>query len=127
MDHEQLIERYFAAMRRGAEAEEEMLALFTDDVIYSDPFDPSGPPEAIVGLTALAERLRSGWEFNPPDLELSVLSVTVEGHKASSTWECRSEVFDQPMTGRDEYTFRDGKIAELHVRMTGDGPPAPPE
>jgi hypothetical protein len=107
-------------MRLGADGEDEMLALFTDDVFYSDPFGTGGEAEGVVGLAAVRDRLRAGWEFRPPDLELTVHTVAIDGDSATSTWECRSTVFDHPMSGRDEYTFRDGKIAELRVRLTQD-------
>ena len=32
------VERYFAAMQRGAEAEDEMMALFSDNATYTEPF-----------------------------------------------------------------------------------------
>lgn len=120
MDNNELVDQYFAAMRRGADAEEAMLSLFTDDVVYSDPFGGEHRAEPVVGISALRDRLRSGWEFRPPDMELIVLSVAIDGESAKTTWECRSPAFDHPMRGRDAYTFRDGKIAELRVRMLDD-------
>lgn len=110
-----LIAEYYAAMRIGAEAEEQMMALFTPDAVYTDPFGESAEP--VVGVEAIRERLRAGWSFNPPDLKLEVLTVEIDGDLASSTWECRSDSFPAPMRGRDEYRFRDGRIAELHVHL----------
>lgn len=115
MSADDLLAEYYAAMRIGADAEEQMMALFTPDAVYSDPFGESAEP--VVGVAAIRERLRAGWSFNPPDLELEVLTVDIDGDRASSTWECRSESFPGPMRGRDEYRFRDGRIAELHVRL----------
>lgn len=115
MDHDQLVADYYAAMRIGVDAEEQMMALFTADAVYTDPFGDSTEP--VVGVHAIRERLRAGWSFNPPDLELDVLTVDIDGDRASSTWECRSASFPGPMRGRDEYRFRDGRIAELHVRL----------
>ncbi len=115
VDHDQLIAEYFAAMRIGAEAEEQMMALFNDDAVYSDPFGDTDEPA--VGAEAIRDRFRAGWSFNPPDLELEVLRVDVDGDQASSSWECRSEAFPGPMRGHDTYRFRDGRIAELHVTL----------
>ena len=115
MSTDHLISQYYAAMRIGVDAEEQMMALFTADAVYSDPFGESADP--VVGVDAIRERLRAGWSFNPPDLELEVLTVDIDGERASSTWECRSESFPGPMRGRDDYRFRDGRIAELHVRL----------
>ena len=115
MDSERLVADYFAAMRVGAAAEEQMMALFTTDAIYSDPFGAT--PEPAIGIDAIRECLRSGWSFRPPDLEIEVLSVDIDGERASSTWECRSAALAAPVRGRDEYRFRDGRIAELHVHL----------
>lgn len=114
-----VVAAYFAAMRRGSDAEAEMLALFTDDAVYDEPF--SGQPEPAVGIDAVRERLRAGWEVPLPELELDVLSVEVTGDRAVSTWECRSTAFPGPVRGTDEYEFRDGLIAVLRVTIDERG------
>ena len=115
----QVIQAYFAAMRRGPGAEADMIALFTPDVVYEEPF--SGQAEPAVGIDAVRERLRAGWADPPPDMELDVLEVTVTGDRAVSHWECRSPAFPARVRGVDEYGFRDGRIASL--RVTLDKPP----
>jgi len=122
MEHEELVLQYYAAMRRGLGAEADMLALFTDDAVYSDPFGPD--EEIAIGRAAIGDRLHNGWQHRPPDLEIDVLTVNVEGDRADSTWECRSTVFGDPVRGHDEYRFREGRIAELHVRLDHGDPPA---
>lgn len=112
-DRRTAIEAYFAAMRRGGEAEADMLALFTDDIVYSEPF--SGIDEPAVGIDAVTERLRAGWAQPLPDMELDVLSIDVTGDRAESRWECRSPVFAAAVRGTDRYEFRDGRIALLEV------------
>ncbi|MEM7272731.1 MAG: nuclear transport factor 2 family protein [Actinomycetota bacterium] len=112
---EHTITAYFAAMRRGPEAEHDLLDLFADDAVYREPFIQPGEPA--VGLAAIRARLRSGWSRPLPDLELDVLSVTVDGQGATSTWECRSSAFPAPVRGTDRYRFRDGKIVELDVTI----------
>ena len=71
-DDRDLVERYFAAMRRGAHAEDEMMSLFSDDVVYVEPF--TGEDEPWLGKDAVREALRRGWEQPLPDLELSECS-----------------------------------------------------
>lgn len=115
----EVVQAYFGAMRRGGEAEADMLALFTDDAVYDEPF--SGEVEPAVGIDAVRERLRSGWVAPPPDMELEVLSVDVEGDRAISRWECRSPVFGSPVQGSDTYEFRDGRIAVLRVTIDQSG------
>lgn len=112
----EVVERYFAAMRTGAAAEDDLLALFSDDAVYVEPF--SGEPDPAEGRDGIRDRLRSGWESPPPEMELDVLSVVVEGDRATSTWECRSPAFPAPVRGVDEYEFADGRIARLVVRLT---------
>lgn len=108
------IDRYFAAMRQGRESEVEMMALFADDAIYSEPF--SGLTEAARGKEAILDRLRSGWEAPPPDMELIVHSVEISGSSATSHWECRSPAFPAPVLGTDRYEFdAAGLISRLEV------------
>ena len=109
-----LIDSYFAAMRRGAVAEAELLALFADDVGYSEPFSGDGPA---VGIDAVRARFRAGWELPLPELELDVLSIDIDGPEATADWECRSPALPGPMRGRDRYEIRDGKITRLEVQF----------
>ena len=115
MRNEELIDRYFAAMRRGATAEDELLALFADGAVYVEPFTDA--PDPAVGIDAIRARFRRGWEFPLPDLELDVLSVDVDGPVAVSQWECRSPGLPGPMRGEDRYEIRDGRITRLEVRL----------
>ena len=114
MGTEDVLDRYYTAMRRGAEAEEAMLALFADDAVYAEPF--SGQPPA-TGIEAIRARLRQGWEVPLPDLELEVLEVRVAGSEARSLWECRSPALPGPMRGEDHYQIVDGRITRLDVRL----------
>ena len=106
---------YFAAMRRGADAEADMLALFASDAVYEEPF--SGQPQPARGIEEIRDRLRMGWADPLPDLELEVLSVDVVGDRASSQWECRSSALPGPVRGTDHYEFRDGRISLLRVSL----------
>jgi ketosteroid isomerase-like protein len=115
MPYRDLIDRYFAAMRRGAAAEDEMMALFADDAVYIEPFTDVADPA--VGKEAVRARLRRGWEHPLPDLELDVLEIEVDGQLARSRWECRSPALPGPVHGEDHYEIRDGKITRLEVRL----------
>ncbi len=111
---------YFGAMRRGADGESDLLALFTDDAIYIEPF--SGATSAAIGIDAIRQRFRSGWAEPLPDMELDVHSIDVVGSTATSRWECRSPALPGPVRGTDHYAFRDGRIAELRVTIDPPGP-----
>lgn len=115
----ELIEAYFAAMRRGPAAEAEMMALFADDAIYIEPF--SGDPAPAVGKQEVLARLRVGWEAPLPDLELDILEVEVDGPAARTRWECRSSALPGPIVGEDRYEIRDGLITRLEVTLLDDG------
>lgn len=110
-----LIERYFAAMRRGAEAEEEMMELFSEDAIYLEPF--TGETEPWVGRDEVRTALRRGWEQPLPDLELEVQRIDISGSGATAQWVCTSPALPGPVAGKDEYTITDGKITRLVVRI----------
>lgn len=113
-----IVEAYLAGMRRGPEAEDGMIALFTDDAVYEEPFTGLGPA---VGRAAIRERLRVGWQTPLPDMELDVVSIEVTGDRAIAKWECRSSAFHGPSRGTDEYAFRDGKISSLRVTIDHSG------
>ena len=111
----EVVERYFNAMRRGAEAEEEMMELFADDAVYVEPFTGESGPW--VGKEAVRAALRRGWENPLPDMELAVTRVDIRQDGASSEWVCTSPGLPGPVSGRDEYTIADGKITRLEVRL----------
>jgi len=116
VDGNDVIDNYFAAMRRGAEAEDEMMALFAHDAVYIEPF--TGVDRPAVGRDEIRDRLRQGWANPLPDLTLDVLEVEVEGTTARSRWECRSSGLPGPVQGEDHYEIRDGLIVRLEVRLT---------
>jgi hypothetical protein len=115
MTNRDVIDGYFSAMRRGATAEEQLLSLFADDAVYSEPFIDERPAQ---GIAEIRERFRRGWEQPLPDLELDVLSLEVDGSVGRSTWECRSPGLPGPVRGEDRYEIEDGKITRLEVRIT---------
>ena len=110
-----LIEQYFAAMRRGAAAEEEMMALFSEDAVYIEPF--TGEDDPWVGKESVRTALRRGWQQPLPDLELVVRRIEIREGGASAEWVCTSPGLPGPVAGRDEYTISDGKIVRLEVRI----------
>ncbi len=114
MSNREVIDSYFTAMRRGAQAEEDLISLFAEEATYSEPF--SGHPSAN-GLEEIRQRLRLGWEQPLPDLELDVLEIEVDGRNARARWECRSPALPRPMQGEDSYEIVNGQITRLEVRL----------
>jgi len=112
-DGEELVHRYFGAMRRGAAGEAAMRDVLHPAVVYVEPFSGLGTPA--IGREATLDRLRAGWAEPLPEMELDVLTVEVVGETARSTWECRSPALPGPVRGEDRYRFADGRIVSLEV------------
>lgn len=124
----QLVDAWFAAMRRGRKGEEELLALFHEHAHYVEPF--SGEPREHVGKPAIRACFREGWETPMPDLELLVERVDVDGDRIRATWVCSTSAWPSPIRGLDVYTLRDGLIMRLETSV--EAPPnatagSPPE
>ena len=118
MNEHELVGRYFDAMRRGADAEDDMMALFADDAVYVEPF--SGQPRESVGREAIRSTLRAGWAVPLPDMVLDVHEIEVTRTGARSRWTCTSPALPGPAHGEDVYTIEDGKITRLEVRFLGE-------
>jgi hypothetical protein len=115
MDERDVVVRYYASMRRGAEAETEMMALFADDAVYVEPF--SGTVRVSEGLDAIRAALREGWAHPLPELEITVDEIVIEPGVATAAWTCASPALPSPVAGRDRYSVADGKITRLEVEL----------
>ena len=114
----QVIEQYFAAMRRGAAAEAEMMELFAADAVYVEPF--TGEKDPWVGREAVRTALRRGWEQPLPDLKLDVKRIDIRQDGATAEWTCTSPALPGPISGRDEYTISGGQITHLVIEIVED-------
>lgn len=83
-----LVERYFRAMQRGPEGEEELVALFAEDAVYVEPF--SGDQAPHVGRAEIQAWLHASWDHSPPELTLRVDRVRVDGDQVEAAWTCTS-------------------------------------
>jgi uncharacterized protein (TIGR02246 family) len=113
----ELIERYFRAMQRGPEAEDELVALFAEDAVYVDAFG-GGVHE---GREAIRAWLDGSWSDAPADLRLTVERIDAAGEEVVAHWTCHAPAFAGPARGRDRFTVRDGRIARLESTL--DDPP----
>ena len=111
----EVVNAYFRAMAAGADAAEELFALFAEDAVYVEPF--SGQSLTHEGKPAIEAYLRGSWEQSPPDLTLTVNRVDVDGERVRSEWTCESPAFETPVKGIDDCTVVDGKIQRLEVRF----------
>src|SRR5579872_71428 len=108
-----VVQQYFSAMRRKREGTEELVALFSDDAEYIEPFSKMGQPTSRRGKVDIGEFLRATPDNAPPDMEVRVDRVDRQGTSARAEWTCTSSAFSQPMKGYDVFDIRDGKIARL--------------
>jgi uncharacterized protein (TIGR02246 family) len=102
-----VVERYFRAMQRGRDGEDELVALFAEDAVYVEPFSGA----AHEGRDAIRSWLDTSLSDAPPDLRLTVERVDVAGDTVKARWTCESPAFARPAKGRDPFTIRDGRIA----------------
>ena len=115
MDPRAVVDAYFRAMQQGQHGQEDLLALFTEDAVYIEPF--SGPTRTHTGLPAIRACVEASWAYSPPDLRLTVDRVDVDGAQVRARWTCTSPVFPAPVHGEDRYVVREGRIARLEVQI----------
>ncbi|MEO0602824.1 MAG: nuclear transport factor 2 family protein [Myxococcota bacterium] len=114
----EVVETYFRAMQRGAQAAEELFALFAEDAVYIEPF--SGETRTHTGKPAIERYLTASWDQAPPDLELQVDRVDLDGEIVVSEWTCRSPALPRPFRGRDRCTVQEGRIQRLEVEFLSE-------
>lgn len=111
----EVVQRYFKAMQAGSGEANTLFGLFADDAVYVEPF--SGQTLTHAGRPAIEAYLRASWEQAPPQLELELNRVDVDGEQVRSEWTCRSPVFEEPIKGIDVCTVKQGRIQRLEVRF----------
>lgn len=119
-EEKDVVERMFKAMQTGLEAEDDMMALFADDAVFTEPF--SGEPQSHEGSTAIRKCFVDMWSEPGPDMELTVERVDLDGDRISAEWTCDSQAFAEPMRGVDKLRIRDGLIQSLEVIVTNMPP-----
>jgi ketosteroid isomerase-like protein len=117
---DETLERYFRAMQRGPEGEDELVALFAEDAVYVEPF--SGGEH--VGREAIRAWLRGSWADRPPAITITVERLQVVEQVVEASWVCESAAFARPARGRDRFTIRDGRIARLETELLEPPEPA---
>ena len=115
-----IVERMFKAMQTGVPAQKEMMALFADNAVFTEPF--SGEPRTHKGKAEIRACFIDMWNEPDPDMELTVGRVDMDGDMVRAEWTCTSPVFAAPMHGHDVFCIKDGLIQNLEVVVT-DMPP----
>jgi hypothetical protein len=112
-----IVEKLFKAMQAGPGGEAAMVSLFADDAVLIEPF--AGQPQSHRGTEAIRESFRDQSNNSPPDLQLEVDRVDLEGSLVRAEWTCTSAAFSSPMRGYDLFTLNDaGKITRLEIVVT---------
>jgi hypothetical protein len=111
----EIVGRFFSAMQTGAASEAEMLALFSPDAVYFEPFSGTGRHE---GKSAIADALRAGWRNPLPDMTISVDAVEIDGPSVTARWTCRSPALPGGQgSGVNVFTLSGGLIVRLETRI----------
>jgi ketosteroid isomerase-like protein len=117
MQDDQTINRFYSAMQAGSTAEEEMMSLFADDAVYSEPFSGRG---AHHGKEAIRQVMRGGWERRSPETKITVDHFEKSGNDVRVEWTCYMEMIPGgKMSGEDRFTLQDGRIVRLETRLGG--------
>jgi ketosteroid isomerase-like protein len=111
-----IVAAFFKAMQAGRAAEAELMALFADDAVLTEPF--TGAIKTHTGIDAVRNSFRCTWENPFPDVALTVNRVDLDGARVRAEWTCSAPVFPSPIRGHDLFDIRDGKIARLEIVVT---------
>ncbi|MBI3407036.1 MAG: nuclear transport factor 2 family protein [Planctomycetes bacterium] len=114
-DHK-IVSDLMRAMQRGPGAEEELLALFSEDAVLVEPF--MGQPQTHSGKPAIRASLVQMNQNRAPDMALALDRVDMEGGAVRAEWTCTSSFMPTPMRGYDLFAIRGGKIAKLEICVT---------
>jgi len=119
---QEVVKRYFSAMRVRASGSNGMAALFTDDAVYVEPFSAafgggSAEKHTHHGKAAVVAYFDAAWQQQPPDMVVALDRLDIDGDLIRSEWTCTASIFPAPLRGYDVYTIRGGKIARLETTL----------
>jgi hypothetical protein len=111
-----LVEDLCRAMQIGPAAENDLLALFTEDAVLVEPF--MGKSQTHVGKGAIQASLKEMWKNRAPDLKLVLDRVDLDGPNIRAEWTCTSALLPGPMRGVDLLAIQSNKISRLEIVIT---------
>lgn len=119
-----IVRRFFAAMQAGASAADDMMALFTDDACYVEPFN--GRRTVHQGKVAVGEAMRAALSLPLPQMRIEIDRLEVDGHDVRVEWTCYSPALPKGRgRGENRYQLRRGLIARLETQLLGAGAETP--
>lgn len=110
------VEQVFAAMHARAAGEEQMMSLFAEHASVTEPF--SGEPRTHKGKAAIRAWFRDAVQNMPPDMQIRMDRIDMDGVRVCAEWTCTSSVLASPMRGKDLYTIRNGVIENAEFIVT---------
>ena len=123
-DHRQVIEDSSRAMQLGPAGESAIMALFTDDAVWTEPY--TGQRRTHSGKEAIRAALNQMWQRpSPPGFAIVTDRIHAEGSNVRVEWTCRCEGNPMLMRGYSLYTISpDNRIERLELYITEA--PTPP-
>jgi len=116
MTDENVVQRFFAAMQTGASTEREMMALFSDDAVYVEPF--GGVVRTHRGKAAVRRAMHDGWRAPLSEMRIQVDRIQMRDDEIVADWTCFSPALpDGEGSGRNVFTIRDGLIVRLETTL----------
>lgn len=113
-----VVEGYFRAMQAGPDGEQDIVALFTDDAEYIEPFSASGALTSHRGIGAIRDFFhQSAQGPTNSGVKLSLDVLELDGDQLRSHWTCEMPMMPGPFKGMDRYTIRGGRIQRLEITL----------
>jgi ketosteroid isomerase-like protein len=112
-----LVVALLRAMQRGPDGEDDIVALFSDDAVYVEPFSDPGRPRVHTGTEQIRASFHDGLRWNPPDLRISLDRLDVDGEELVAHWTCTTARLPAPVRGTDRYRINGGRIHRLETRL----------
>ena len=125
-DQWRTIEESARAMQVGPAGESAILALFTDDAVWVEPY--TGRRRSHAGREAIRVALREMWrQPSPAGFTISTDRVIAEGADVRVEWTCSCAGVPLLMRGYSLYTISpDHRIGRLELFIT-EAPEPPPD
>ena len=122
--HQQVIKDSSRAMQLGPAGEAAIMALFTDDAVWVEPY--TGHRRTHAGKEAIRAALQQMWrQPSPPGFAITTDRIQAEGADVRVEWTCGAAGMPLLMRGYSLYTVApDNRIARLELFITEA--PAPP-
>lgn len=112
------VSEFFRCMQAGAPSAEAMMALFTEDAVYVEPF--TGTAQTHRGATAIRAAMTPAWQQPLPAMTITIDRVELDGETVRAEWTCRSPALPGGAgRGVNVFTLHAGRIVRLETTLLG--------